>query len=94
MTAVISAESIAELDKTVEPGASARRDQVLRRMTDLLVANAERLNASQIGIFGGVFARLLFAAQRTIRFESAADITKLMRPHVTNSSLATARTGS
>ena len=64
MTAVFSAESIAELDKTVEPGASARRDQILRRMTDLLVANAERLNASQIGIFGGAEVGVKFIANK------------------------------
>jgi hypothetical protein len=92
MSAIVSVEFITDLDEAVGTGAPARRDQILCRVTDLLLANAERLNASQTGIFDGVFARLLSVAQRTTRFGSAADITKLMRPHVTNNSLATART--
>ena len=77
MTAVISAEFIAELEKAVATGSLERRCQTLRGVTGLLLATAERLDA----------------AVSPPRFGSAADITKLMLPHVTNGSLAMAGTG-
>jgi hypothetical protein len=79
MTAVISAEFIAELEKAAATGSLERRRQTLRGATDLLLlATAERLDA----------------AVSPPRSGSAADITKLMLPHVTNGSLAMAGTGS
>ena len=78
MTAVISAEFIAELEKAVATGSLERRCQTLRGVTGLLLATAKRLDA----------------AVSPPGFGSAAYITKLLRPHTTNGSLAMAGTGS
>ncbi len=78
MTAVNSTEFIAELEKAAATGSLERRCETLSGVTGQLLATAERLDA----------------AVSPPRFGSAADITKLMLPHVANSSLAMAGTGS
>jgi uncharacterized protein (DUF2336 family) len=62
MTTVIFAEFIAELDGAVETGSPGRRSQILRKVTDLFLFNASRLDASQVQVFDDVFARLLAPA--------------------------------
>lgn len=59
MTIAISTEFIAELDKAVETVSPERRCEMLRRVTALFLATAERLSATQVSLFDDVFARLL-----------------------------------
>jgi uncharacterized protein (DUF2336 family) len=54
----VSAEFISELEDAVA-GAPERRVPILGRVTDLLLANAGRLDQPQIGVFDDVLVRLM-----------------------------------
>ena len=85
MTAFVSAEFIAELDDAIKTGSPERRLQILRRVTGLFLASAERLNAFQIGVFDDVLVRLIGPADvRTLaKFSSAlSDLTSAPRETV------------
>ena len=58
MTSFVSAEFISELEETIA-GAPARRVPILGRVTDLLLANAGRLDQHQVGVFDDVLVRLM-----------------------------------
>jgi uncharacterized protein (DUF2336 family) len=59
MVSVASAEFIAELQRAVEGGSPARRAQMLRQVTHLLLSSAPRLDERQIGVFDDVLIRLI-----------------------------------
>jgi uncharacterized protein (DUF2336 family) len=59
MIAVASAEFIAELEGAIEGGSRARRAQMLRQITQLLLSTANRLDERQIGVFDDVLIRLI-----------------------------------
>jgi uncharacterized protein (DUF2336 family) len=59
MISVASAEFIAELEGAVEGGSPARRAQMLRQVTHLLLSSANRLDERQIGVFDDVLIRLM-----------------------------------
>ena len=59
MISVASAEFIAELEGAVEGGSPARRAQMLRQVTQLLLSSANRLDERQIGVFDDVLIRLI-----------------------------------
>jgi uncharacterized protein (DUF2336 family) len=59
MISVVSAEFIAALERAVESGSPARRAQMLRQITHLLLSSAPRLDERQIGVFDEVLIRLI-----------------------------------
>ena len=59
MISVASAELIAELEGAVEGGSPARRAQMLRQVTHLLLSSANRLDERQISVFDDVLTRLI-----------------------------------
>jgi uncharacterized protein (DUF2336 family) len=59
MISAASAEFIAELEGAVEGGSPARRAQILRQVTQLLLSSANRLDERRIGVFDDVLIRLI-----------------------------------
>src|SRR5689334_25320462 len=47
-----------ELEAVVASGSAARRSDILSRVTDLFIYDAQRYSADQISLFGDVMARL------------------------------------
>ncbi len=59
-TAIEAGQSlIAELENAIQSGSNDKRIETLRRITDLFVADAERLNDQQIGMFDRVLNHLI-----------------------------------
>jgi uncharacterized protein (DUF2336 family) len=50
---------IAELEDAIKAGTSEKRVETLRRVTDLFLADADRLNETQIGLFDDVLCHLI-----------------------------------
>src|SRR6195256_6983959 len=50
---------IAELEDAIQSGSSERRVETLRRVTDLFLNDADRLNEAQIGLFDDVLCHLI-----------------------------------
>src|SRR5271169_4931125 len=50
---------IAELEDAIKSGSSDKRVQTLRRVTDLFLNDADRLNEAQIGLFDDVLCHLI-----------------------------------
>jgi uncharacterized protein (DUF2336 family) len=63
MTAFASSDLIAELETAVRDGSPARRNRILRCVTDLFASGADRLNPSQIRLFDDVLLRLVEHAE-------------------------------
>jgi hypothetical protein len=59
MTAIASAELIAELETAVSTGSPERRVLMLWRVTHLFLSSADRLNEYQIGVIDDVLVRLI-----------------------------------
>lgn len=59
MISTASTELIAELDGAIRDGSPRRRAQMLRQVTHLFLANADRLDERQITVFGNVLLRLI-----------------------------------
>jgi uncharacterized protein (DUF2336 family) len=59
MTISASNDFISELDRAIEGGSPARRCQMLRQITGLLLAGADRLNEPQVAVFDDVLTRLM-----------------------------------
>jgi uncharacterized protein (DUF2336 family) len=59
MTISASNDFISELDRAIGGGSPARRCQMLRQITNLFLAGADRLDARQIGVFDDVLVRLM-----------------------------------
>jgi uncharacterized protein (DUF2336 family) len=59
MTISASNDFISELDRAIEGGSPARRCQMLRQITSLFLAGADRLNESQVAVFDDVLTRLM-----------------------------------
>ena len=55
----ISQSLIAELEDSIRSGSKDKRIDSLRRITDLFVADADRLNDQQIGVFDDVLGHLI-----------------------------------
>ena len=58
MSEAASTVLIAELESAVKGGSPERRVQMLRRVTDLFLSDADRLNENQIEVFDDVLVRL------------------------------------
>jgi uncharacterized protein (DUF2336 family) len=54
-----SASLISELEDAVKGGSSEKRVETLRRVTDLFLDDANRLNEQQIGVFDDVLVHLI-----------------------------------
>jgi uncharacterized protein (DUF2336 family) len=59
MTEVASSALIADLEGAVAGGSSQRRIDMLRKVTDLFLSDADRLNEQQIEVFDDVLVRLM-----------------------------------
>src|SRR5262249_62153408 len=56
----LSSQSLlGELDEAIASGSSAKRVETLRRITDLFLGNADRIQGRQVDLFGDVFERLI-----------------------------------
>lgn len=54
-----TASVIEELEDVLAVGSSDRRTEILRRVTDLFLGNAENFNHEQVGVFDDVLAHLI-----------------------------------
>jgi uncharacterized protein (DUF2336 family) len=54
-----SSDFISELDRAIAGGSPARRCQMLRQITSLFLAGADRLNEAQVAVFDEVLTRLM-----------------------------------
>jgi Uncharacterised protein conserved in bacteria (DUF2336) len=78
-----------DLEQSIPHASTESREATVRRVTDLLVANAERLSEEQVAIFDGVITRLLPAIRRDARAELARRLASLEKaPSKTVRSLA------
>ena len=59
MTELASSALIADLEQAVRGGSSERRVEMLRKMTDLFLSDADRLNEQQVKVFDDVLVRLM-----------------------------------
>jgi uncharacterized protein (DUF2336 family) len=59
MTVSASTDFISELDRAIEGGSPARRSRMLRQITNLFLAGADRLNEPQVAVFDDVLTRLM-----------------------------------
>jgi uncharacterized protein (DUF2336 family) len=59
MTAIAPASLMAELDDAINDRSPARRVEILRQVTNLLVSDVDRLTPVQIDLFDGVLLRLI-----------------------------------
>jgi hypothetical protein len=66
-----------DLEETIVSGSPGRRETTLWRVTDLLLADIERLTDEQIGIFDGVIARLAEVIETEVR----AELARRLAPH-------------
>ena len=55
----VSASLIGELEVAISAGSAEKRVETLRRVTDLLLGDADRLNDDQIAVFDDVLGRLI-----------------------------------
>jgi uncharacterized protein (DUF2336 family) len=55
----VSASLVSELEEAVKGGSSEKRVETLRRVTDLFLGEADRLNEQQIGVFDDVLVHLI-----------------------------------
>jgi uncharacterized protein (DUF2336 family) len=65
------ASLIEELEAAMKSGSSANRVSTLRRVTDLYLRDADRLNDDQIGVFDDVLCRLTARIEKSARIELA-----------------------
>jgi uncharacterized protein (DUF2336 family) len=59
MTELAAAALVTDLEQAVRSGTSERRVEMLRKMTDLFLSDADRLNENQIKVFDDVLVRLM-----------------------------------
>ncbi|MBU6461461.1 MAG: DUF2336 domain-containing protein [Bradyrhizobium sp.] len=63
MTAIASTVLLAELDDAINERSPARRVEILHQVTNLFLADGDRLNAVQIEVFDDVLVRLIERAE-------------------------------
>ena len=68
---------IAELDAALSKASDSRHGQILRRVTDLLVAGSENFSGDQIAVFGDVIGRLIENAEVPALVELSARLAPL-----------------
>jgi len=67
---------ISELEEAIRGGSHSQRVQTLRRVTDLFLVDADRLNDSQINVFDDVLTRLI----DRIETRTLAELSKRLAP--------------
>jgi uncharacterized protein (DUF2336 family) len=67
---------IAELEDAIQSGSKDRRVDTLRRVTDLFVADADRLNDQQIDVFDDVLGHLI----KRMEAKALAELSKRLGP--------------
>jgi uncharacterized protein (DUF2336 family) len=67
----VQASLIDELEAAMKSGSSENRVNTLRRITDLFLHDADRLNDDQIRVFDDVLCRLTVKIEKTARMELA-----------------------
>ncbi|MBV8924321.1 MAG: DUF2336 domain-containing protein [Bradyrhizobium sp.] len=80
MIAFGSAELTVELEAAVSDGSPARRARMLRQVADLFLAEAHRLNPSQLCIFDEVLVRLLHRTEARALAELGAALADATPP--------------
>ncbi len=73
-----SASIIAELEDALSSGASHRRVETLRRVTDLFLHDAERFTEAQVALFDDVIMRLSDSMEHAVRQELAERLAPVM----------------
>ena len=59
MTELAAAALVTDLEQAMRGGTSERRIEMLRKMTDLFLSDADRLNEQQVKVFDDVLVRLM-----------------------------------
>ena len=77
---------IAELESAIDSGSKDKRVDALRRITDLFVADADRLNDQQIDVFDDVLSHLI----KRIEGRALAELSQRLGP-VNNAPLEVVR---
>lgn len=67
---------VAELEDAIKSGSKDKRVDTLRRITDLFVADADRLNDRQIGVFDDVLGHLI----KRIEDKALAELSRRLGP--------------
>lgn len=69
-----AASVIEELEYVLAAGSSDRRTEILRRVTDLFLGNADGFNPEQVGLFDDVLAHLIRQVETTALAELGAKL--------------------
>ena len=67
---------LAELEDAIQSGSKDRRVDTLRRVTDLFVSDADRLNDEQIDVFDDVLGHLI----KRIEGKALAELSRRLGP--------------
>lgn len=77
MTAIASAVLMAELDDAMNDRSPARRVEILRQVTNLFLADVDRLNPVQIEVFDDVLVRLIERSEAGTLAQLSANLSGL-----------------
>jgi hypothetical protein len=87
-----AASVIDELESVLAAGSSdRRRTEILRRVTDLFLGNAESFDAEQVGVFDDVLAHLIKQVETDALAELGAKLAPRSSPTMTWSRLPAPR---
>src|SRR5262249_38831425 len=78
---------MADLEDAIKIGSQDRRVETLRRVTDLFLSDADRLNDSQVGVFDDVLCHLI----KRIESKAVAELSARLAP-VDNAPIEVIRT--
>src|ERR1700687_3787498 len=67
---------IADLEDAIKSGSQDRRVETLRRVTDLFLSDADRLNEAQVGVFDDVLCHLI----KRIETKAVAELSARLAP--------------
>jgi uncharacterized protein (DUF2336 family) len=67
---------IADLEDSIKSGSQERRVETLRRVTDLFLSDADRLNEAQVGVFDDVLCHLI----KRIETKAVAELSARLAP--------------
>ena len=80
---------IADLESAVQEGRQEKRVEVLRKVTDLFLAGADRFNEEHVDVFDGVLVRLTDQVESKVLAELSAKLAPVDKaPHAVVQSLA------
>src|SRR5216684_4625757 len=67
---------MADLEDAIKSGSQDRRVETLRRVTDLFLGDADRLNEAQVGVFDDVLCHLI----KRIEIKAVAELSARLAP--------------